>query len=161
LLPSQIYTQKFTLPPSHRRMVKIADGSKTREEADQIAAQFLLAPNKFKEALKSRGVRTVLSRPDGKNLFLVHKKEQLQEQHGRCAICGATEPGNEKTGWQYDHSHDGSGEYRGVLCARCNGVLGWINDDEKILFEMILYLRKYQKTSLPNTEDSTLIPALL
>lgn len=51
----------------------------------------------------------------------------LARQGGGCAICGTTEWGNGGTP-SVDHCHN-SGRIRGILCARCNGALGLLDDD--------------------------------
>lgn len=54
--------------------------------------------------------------------------EMLDKQGGKCAICGATEPGGRDRVWQVDHCHD-SNKVRGLLCGLCNRGLGQFRDD--------------------------------
>jgi len=63
--------------------------------------------------------------------------ERLRTE-GTCTICGA-KPG--KARLDRDHHH-GSKRHRGLLCRRCNFVLGHVQDDTKILEAMINYLNK-------------------
>lgn len=60
----------------------------------------------------------------------------LAGQGGVCAICGTGAP---KRGWVVDHDHE-SGVVRGLLCHTCNVVLGYVNDDVKVLAAAIAYL---------------------
>lgn len=67
----------------------------------------------------------------------------LRAQGGVCAICG--EP--ETTSNQYslrklciDHDHK-TGKVRGLLCSRCNAVLGRLKDDGKLILKMFYYLK--------------------
>ena len=53
-------------------------------------------------------------------------------QHGLCALCGVTPQvrrygtaGQEWTALHVDHCHE-SGRVRGLLCHRCNSMLGWL-----------------------------------
>ena len=65
--------------------------------------------------------------------------ERLFEAQGRvCAICGRGESVIKR--WVIDHCHD-SGVVRGVLCYRCNHLLGCATDDPAILQNAIEYLR--------------------
>ena len=73
--------------------------------------------------------------------------EMNAEQNGVCLICGLPETvkrnGNTRT-LCVDHSHE-TDEIRGLLCSKCNLVLGLINDSTSILSKMILYLEKKRK----------------
>lgn len=66
-----------------------------------------------------------------------------QEQLGLCAICRNPETRLTKTGdprfLSLDHDHE-NGMLRGLLCNRCNIVLGHVEDDAELLEMMIKYL---------------------
>lgn len=67
----------------------------------------------------------------------------LLAQDGKCAICGKEDSGSIKKGvlrrMYVDHDHI-TGIVRGLLCERCNLVLGNIHDDIEIARNIILYL---------------------
>ena len=68
--------------------------------------------------------------------------EQVQTMHdsqnGVCAICSKPEPG--KLGKLHiDHCH-ATGVVRGLLCHKCNLMLGHANDDTETLSKAISYL---------------------
>lgn len=70
----------------------------------------------------------------------------LATQEGRCAICRSQNSG--KRGWCVDHDHaccdrNGScgGCVRGLLCGRCNALLGHAQDNPETLAAAIAYLR--------------------
>jgi len=79
-------------------------------------------------------------------------KQMLSDQGGACAICGATEHGGRN--WQYDHDHSccppgnkPCGEcLRGVLCLRCNVLLGMAQDDPDRLTAAAAYLAANKKS---------------
>src|ERR1039458_645999 len=61
-------------------------------------------------------------------------------QGRRCAICGTEEPGGRFNKWQIDHDHV-TGKFRGVVCYRCNQLLGYALDNIEILLNAAKYLR--------------------
>lgn len=63
----------------------------------------------------------------------------LKEQKGGCAICGLPDDGGKKLA--VDHCHTTLCT-RGLLCRRCNMMLGCAEDSVKILQQAIEYLRK-------------------
>jgi hypothetical protein len=62
----------------------------------------------------------------------------FKRQGGICAICGGS-PG--KRNLAVDHDH-GDGKIRGLLCARCNRLLGCSLDKQSVLRAAIRYLAK-------------------
>lgn len=69
------------------------------------------------------------------------RDQLLEEQEGKCASCGTSDPGSVK-GWHVDHSHK-TGVIRGILCATCNIALGQVNDSIERLENLIKYLRRF------------------
>ena len=65
----------------------------------------------------------------------------LDEQNGRCAICGTLPSG--KKSFAIDHDHE-TGKIRGLLCTRCNPMLGFAQDSREILLKAVEYLLKHQ-----------------
>lgn len=62
----------------------------------------------------------------------------LDRQNKSCAICLSPFPGMKK--FQIDHDHK-TGEIRGLLCWRCNLVIGQVCERKDILGAMISYLK--------------------
>lgn len=65
--------------------------------------------------------------------------EMLQKQNNKCAICGSTNWGHVSPSIDHDHK---TGKVRGLLCNRCNTVLGLVQDDPNILQNTINYLKE-------------------
>ncbi|MGZ6587108.1 MAG: endonuclease VII domain-containing protein [Solirubrobacteraceae bacterium] len=66
----------------------------------------------------------------------------LAAQGGGCAICRTTEPGGRwGTHFAVDHDHD-TGRVRGLLCSRCNVMLGNAQDDPARLRAGAAYLEE-------------------
>ena len=76
-------------------------------------------------------------------------KNLLDNQNGKCAICGTTEPGGRKSGrggavdvFYVDHDHK-TEKVRGLLCNVCNRTMGYVGENSGVLEEMIKYLQKH------------------
>lgn len=73
--------------------------------------------------------------------------EQLQSmflaQKDECAICKIHKSNTGKKTLMVDHCHS-SNNIRELLCANCNVILGMCYDNEEILYNAILYLRKHK-----------------
>lgn len=64
-----------------------------------------------------------------------------------CSGCNTTTNKSPRTGKDsrlaLDHDHK-TGKLRGLLCNKCNLILGYCNDNSKILKNLIKYLNKYK-----------------
>ena len=69
--------------------------------------------------------------------------QMLQNQNGCCAICGKHFSEFDKS-LAVDHNHI-NGENRGLLCFKCNILLGYAEDDIEILQNSIIYLEQWKK----------------
>lgn len=65
--------------------------------------------------------------------------EMLEEQNGKCWICGVTEGDSSGRTLAVDHHH-GTGAVRGLLCSHCNMAIGLFKDDPERLAKAISYL---------------------
>jgi len=64
----------------------------------------------------------------------------FKSQHGVCAICSMPPKNNRKL--FVDHNHI-TNKVRGLLCDKCNFILGLSNESASILQEGINYLSRY------------------
>lgn len=79
--------------------------------------------------------------------------EMLINQDNKCEICNNTFKTNKHTYIDHDHI---SGNVRGLLCPRCNMLLGKYNDNIDLLMLAITYFKKYHRTG----SCSKLLPVL-
>lgn len=63
--------------------------------------------------------------------------EMLKNQQGKCAIC--QQESNRKL--CIDHNHE-TDEVRGLLCYKCNSILGLLNDDFHYIWKVYEYLKQ-------------------
>lgn len=83
-----------------------------------------------------------------KHKFGVTRDEWLElfkAQDEKCAVCKRDTPATQKF-WSIDHCHK-TGETRGILCRRCNIMLGAGLDDPNILMAGAKYLKSHQLSS--------------
>ena len=67
----------------------------------------------------------------------------IEKQRNRCAICGTdrAKP-NVESKWHVDHDHT-TGTVRGLLCYKCNSVLGYANNSPTVLIKAAEYLQAF------------------
>ncbi len=76
-------------------------------------------------------------------------EKMINEQNNKCKICNENEtrggrtPGT-ITRLAVDHCHE-SGNVRGLLCHRCNAMIGYAQDDLDILEMAIIYLQSHKE----------------
>ena len=65
-------------------------------------------------------------------------KKKVDLQFGGCAIC--KQPAQREL--DVDHNHK-TNQVRDLLCNKCNTMLGLVNEDEDILWNMLEYLKRH------------------
>lgn len=65
----------------------------------------------------------------------------LEAQGGGCAICGSEKPNGHGFRLHVDHCHE-TNRIRGLLCSKCNTMLGLADDDPARLRAAAQYLHK-------------------
>lgn len=71
---------------------------------------------------------------------------EWERQKGCCAICTDVLPDlmayeNRNRGYAIDHNHE-TKEFRGILCLKCNTLLGMAKDSVEVLARAITYLEE-------------------
>jgi len=69
------------------------------------------------------------------------------EQHGLCAVCGELKPKFGRYGLQADHSH-ATGHHRGLVCARCNMLIGYYETAFELWKKVEDYLYEHEAAPL-------------
>lgn len=64
----------------------------------------------------------------------------LQSQNYGCKLCGATQSDRKREKLSVDHDHK-TGRIRGLLCGKCNKMLGLADDNTTLLLKAIQYLK--------------------
>ncbi len=64
----------------------------------------------------------------------------LKTQRGVCAGCLKTCTRNKNLAVDHDHT---TGKFRGLLCSRCNSILGYASDDAETLQRLSTYLIRH------------------
>lgn len=77
------------------------------------------------------------------NLSTSSYNEMLDSQEGKCAICGEID-GTSNRRLYVDHCHN-TNNIRGLLCVKCNSLLGQVNDSVLILHYMTVYILLYKQ----------------
>lgn len=88
-----------------------------------------------KKDLKLKAKKSHLKR--NYNLTLEQKKQLIEQQEYKCAICLATITMNSPI----DHIH-GTKIVRGILCTQCNLMLGYAKDNPSVLRAASIYLQR-------------------
>ncbi len=70
-------------------------------------------------------------------ITIEQRDAMVASQNYKCAICETEAPGGQ--GWVVDHCHT-TGRVRGILCVRCNFMLGYALDNVTTLSKAIKYL---------------------
>lgn len=88
-----------------------------------------------REKIRRRQRARLAARNHGDAGLAVHERREAGEG---CDICG-----RRVQRMAVDHSHE-NGKVRGLLCPRCNTVLGSCEDDVELLLAMIEYLKRHR-----------------
>jgi hypothetical protein len=81
---------------------------------------------------------------------------KYESQNGCCEIC--KKPVSLYKGYSdaktahVDHNHI-TGEVRGLLCSRCNTIIGVLEANQDLAFLMVEYLDRYKEKELGDNED--------
>lgn len=128
-----------------------------RKRAKEYGREILTAEQKQDRRIKKR--TRVLQ--EHFNISQILFDAILARQEGRCAICRTSKPTSDGRNWSIDHDHaccpgkKSCGKcVRGLLCTKCNTILGLMNDDTNLFGAISWYL------ATPPARDVLGLPAL-
>lgn len=75
-------------------------------------------------------------------ITLEQYNKMLELQLGGCAICKSKPKENDKY-LVIDHNHD-TNQVRGLLCNSCNLTIGYMKENELIIWNLLDYLKKHE-----------------
>ena len=123
-----------------KRLAYNAKSSAERRTYYQKNRDSILAKQKAVDAANPNRQRN--NRLRHKYGITIQQWDSLLEAQGHvCACCGSHDP-KTKHGWHTDHDFR-SGDIRGILCRRCNHLLGFLGDEAPAMEEMFKLLRRY------------------
>jgi hypothetical protein len=80
------------------------------------------------------------------NITVEEYDHMFEQQGGLCAICGKPETAKHQSGCvahlAVDHDHK-TGNVRGLLCRRCNFIVGYAKDSKEVLLRAALYMEQH------------------
>jgi hypothetical protein len=131
-----------------QRMKGIAFNKGRKLTEEQRINRLEITPRKENHWNWKGGERTMVIRRREKNGFSKELFEALlKEQGGLCAICNCSlETGLTSKAACADHCHV-TKQPRGILCKKCNLLLGHAKDDTEILAKAIEYLNMWKRTA--------------
>jgi hypothetical protein len=97
--------------------------------------------NEYRQTPKHKIAKRNTSLKSLYGITAIEYTQLLESQNRCCAICGTKQP----VGFKYfvvDHCH-GSGNIRGLLCNRCNVMIGMAKDRPEVLQAGAKYLNKH------------------
>lgn len=118
---------------------KEAYRQQNREKAKVYAKEYYKKNPPHPEKVRARKLKHRFG------ITLDQYNEMFEKQEGCCDICKKHQSEFKKR-LAVDHCHT-TGEVRALLCASCNQALGMLNEDSKVLKNMILYIKKFKKVS--------------
>ncbi|MDC0185829.1 endonuclease VII domain-containing protein [Gammaproteobacteria bacterium] len=81
--------------------------------------------------------------PSGERMQKEHYFQMLEKQGGKCAVCGSEDNRTSRAKYFFvDHDHE-TNVVRSLLCHNCNFMIGFFNDDKRIIKKAIQYLKSH------------------
>ncbi len=140
-------TNSDRICPTCRKLKKLSDFSK--DSRKRLGRRF-----QCKVCHRQSDRRCFMKRRYG--ISLESYEEMFRAQDGRCAACKQRETAKQKgrimlLGVDHDHT---TGKIRGLLCNRCNRVLGLFRDNPDVIKRALDYVRSRR----PKISPSDIVP---
>lgn len=138
LQPLQAYARKASFPLGRQYVCRACFSTAKRETRAKDPAKARAAGRRWSRAQKETTRWRRILKVYG--LTRLQWEAMFDAQGQRCACCGSDTPQG-KRGWHVDHDHK-TEVVRGILCQRCNPMLGCAQDSIEILQAGIAYLMR-------------------
>lgn len=110
-----------------------------QENKEKILEKHKMERNSENSKIRARTWRNYgITNKDGSKFTTMDYNRTFQIQGGTCKGCGVHQS-ELKRRLYADHDH-ATGFFRGLLCYKCNSILGWCNDKRETLQNLIAYL---------------------
>lgn len=150
---SKEYSKNYRTTEKYKASLQL----EKNQEAAKIAQKKYRTTEKFAKFInKYRSLETVKQTNRENNIHYLYglnpkEHEDLKvKQNNLCAICNQPETriyNGKVTSLCVDHNHS-TLKIRGLLCNRCNTVIGKCNEDELLLSKIIEYLKFYKEEGM-------------
>ena len=124
----------------HRRVCKVCDYQRTQLWAKNNRSKRLASCARWR---RNNPLRVLEVRLRSEYRFSEQAIQIILAWHGSTCICGKKIK-KLGLGWyegRIDHNHE-TGKFRGIICGRCNYVLGAVRESKKLLLRMRKYLNR-------------------
>jgi hypothetical protein len=112
-----------------------------RRSSDGVTARCKSCTSQYQKEWSARKGGSMYYRTVRYGMSPEEYEELLDEQLGRCASCGSSDP-KRTAGFVIDHDHT-TGSVRGLLCHNCNIGIGLLGDSVSGLSHALNYLRRH------------------
>ena len=133
----EFHKDKSTKDGFHFRCI-LCDNANSAKYRKQYPERVRKTQSKFKGVYKHKQAVYDLKR-DWK-MTLEEKKKKIRKQRGKCAICKTKL--NSLSDFKVDHDHE-TDQRRDLLCQCCNTGLGMFHEDQTVLLNAIMYLKRW------------------
>lgn len=121
----------------YKERARIFNKSEKRKEWKKLNKEKIAFYNKERWVTKLKFLKLHLKQTYGIDISIYN--QMFKEQEGKCFGCKIHQ-NDLKSSLNVDHCHK-TGKIRGLLCRKCNSVLGLANDNITILENLINYLK--------------------
>ena len=133
---------------SYCKVCDAATSKKYRDEHPEMREKSRLWSAKYRRTTSGK-TKVKESRLKCRYNITVEEYDQMfEDQNGVCGICGKPEMAKHQSGCTarlaVDHDHK-TGKVRGLLCRRCNFIVGYAKDSKEILLQAALYMEKHNE----------------
>jgi hypothetical protein len=150
-----LFNRDISVPDGRARICRPCRAKTRKEQIKKNPERYAKSRKDYDEKTKDFRKTYVFQRRHG---ITPEEVLNLVEEQGGCKICKATEPGG--TGyWHVDHDHKCCGDRfscdncrRGILCNRCNLMLGMARDSKEILLLGSKYIEEYEERKYAESE---------